>query len=63
MKNDVWEIVSRQERNFFINLKWMYNIKHTAYGSIDKYREISIAQGFSQKEGIDYKETFSPMVR
>ena len=46
-----------------MNWKWIYNIKHVVYGSIDKYKERFIAQGFSQKEGIDYEETFAPMVR
>jgi hypothetical protein len=41
--------------------KWLYKIKHTADGSIDKYKEIFLARGFSQKEGIDYEETFAPI--
>ena len=30
---------------------------------IEKYKEIFVARGFSQKEGIDYEETFSPVAR
>ena len=38
-------------------------IKHVVDGSIEKYKEIFVAQGSSQKEGIDYEETFAPVVR
>ena len=37
--------------------------KNTADGSIEKYKSIFLARGFSQKEGIDYEETFSPIAR
>ena len=46
-----------------MTLKWIYSIKHTAYVNIKKYKEICIAQGLSQKEGIEYEDTFAPMVR
>ena len=41
----------------------MFKTKHLAYGSIKKYKEIFVARGFSQKEGIDYEETFAPVAR
>ena len=36
---------------------------HEAYLSIEKYKVIYVARGFSEKEGVDYDETFSPMAR
>ena len=37
--------------------------KHVLDGIIEKYKAIFVARGFSQKEGIDYEETFSPVAR
>ena len=61
MKNDVWEIVSRLEGKSIVTSRWLYKIKHGADGSIEKYKVIFFARGFSQKEGVDYDETFAPM--
>ena len=41
----------------------MLKIKHAVDGSIEKYKAIFVAHGFSQKEGIDYEETFAPVAR
>ena len=63
MKNDVWEIVPRSEKKYVVTSNWIYNIKHAIDGSINKYKLRFVARGFSQKEGIDYEETFAPMAR
>ena len=57
MKNDVWDVVPRLEGKSIVTPKWIYKIKNAEYGSIEKYKEIFVARGFSQKEGIDYEET------
>jgi hypothetical protein len=63
MKNDVWEVVPRLEGKFVVTSKLIYKIKHAADGSIEKYKARFMARGFSQKEGVDYDETFAPVAR
>jgi hypothetical protein len=58
MKNDVWDIVPRDEGKFVVTSKWIYKIKHTVDGSIERHKTRFFARGFSQVEGIDYEETF-----
>ena len=63
MKNDVWDVVLRPEGKPVVTSKWIYKIKHAADGSIEKYKEIFVAHGFSYKEGIYYEENFGPIAR
>ena len=63
MKNDVWDVVPGPEGNSVVTSKWIYKIKHATNGSIEKYKARFVARGLSQKEGINYEETFAPISR
>ena len=63
MKNDVWDVVPRPDSKLVVTSKWIYNIKHVADGSIEKYKARFVSRGFYQKEGIDYEENFAPVAR
>jgi hypothetical protein len=63
IKNVVWEIVPRSKSKDVVSSKWIFKIKHVVDGSIEKYKARFVTRGFSQKEGIDYEETFAPGAR
>lgn len=46
-----------------VGCKWMYTLKQTPKGKIDKYKARLVAKGYSQTYGIDYDETFAPVVK
>ena len=53
----------RPKENPVLTWNWIYKITHVAYVIIKKYKARFIAQGFLQKEGIDYEETFVSVAR
>ncbi|KAM1732083.1 hypothetical protein ACFX11_017881 [Malus domestica] len=58
-----WILVPLPSNREVIGSKWVYKIKRNSDGTISKYKARLMAQGFSQNEGLDYSETFSPVVR
>lgn len=61
MKNETWELIELIENKVPIGSKWLYKTKFNADDSIDKYKARLVAKCFSQKEGIDYEDTFSAL--
>jgi hypothetical protein len=63
MKNDVGDIVLRPEGKSIVSPKRLYKIKHVADGNIEKFKARFVARRFSQREGVDYEQTFAPIAR
>lgn len=63
IKNDVQDIVPRPKGKSFVSSKWLFKITHVVDGSIEKYKARFVARAFSEKEGIDYEETFALVAR
>jgi len=61
--NKVWSLVQPKPDQKLIKTKWVFKRKLGADGSPTSYKARLVAQGFSQRPGVDYDETFSPVVR
>ena len=57
---DVWVLMPRPKGVNVIGTRWVYDVKLDSDGNVTRYKARLVAQGFSQKKGIDYSETFAP---
>ena len=55
-----WELVDPPPSANLLGSKWVFAIKYNPDGTVARYKARLVVQGFGQKEGIDFDETFVP---
>ena len=60
-KNEAWNLVHLPAGRKSIGRKWLFKKKLNVEGKVDKYKSFLVAKGYSQVEGIDFGEIFSPV--
>ncbi|UYV73820.1 hypothetical protein LAZ67_11001021 [Cordylochernes scorpioides] len=63
IENKTWELVDPPKNRNIIGTKWVFKTKCNSDGSVERHKARLVAKGYSQQYGIDYEETFAPVVR
>jgi histone deacetylase 1/2 len=63
ISNNTWDLVPCPSGTNIVRGKWVFHHKFNTDGSLDRYKARWVLRGFTQRPGIDYDETFSPVVK
>ena len=63
MKNETWELVKKPENAPIVDCKWVYRVKQDKDGNVTKLKSRLVARGFSQQYGVNYWESYSPVIK
>ena len=63
LQNQTWVLVPPHTARNVIGYKWVFQVKRNADGSIERYKARLVAKGFHQLPGIDFEETYSPVIK
>lgn len=62
-ENQTWDLVEVTEKMNLVGCRWVFTIKYNSDGTIDRYKAWIVAKGYHQQQGVDYEDTFSPVIK
>ena len=62
-KNQTWTLMPSLQGRKPISNKWVYKIKRNSDDQVERYRARLMVRGYAHKEGIDFHEIFSQVMR
>lgn len=63
LKNGTWILIPLNTAKNVVSCKWNFRIKQNPDGTISYYKVRLVAKGYHQQLGLDYKDTFSPVLK
>lgn len=63
LSNHTWDLVPRPSGSNIVTGKWIFKHKFHADGSLERYKARWVLRGFTQRPGVDFSETFNPVVK
>jgi histone deacetylase 1/2 len=63
LQNNTWDLVPRPSQGNIVSSKWIFRHKFRADGTLERYKARWVLRGFTQRPGIDFDETFSPVIK
>lgn len=61
--NNTWQLVPRDRTMHVIGFKWVLKPKLKSDGTLDRLKAHVVAKGYLQLDGVDYIDTFSPLIK